>query len=61
MCISGSVLTLLVGIAVNREFQKVGADAAVIEQGITLAGVRRTPRYACPRAWPRSETRAARA
>ena len=35
---AGQELALLVGVAVDRELEQVGADAAVVEQRVALAG-----------------------
>ena len=34
---AGSVVSLLVRIAIDSVVEKVGADSAVVEQGVTLA------------------------
>ena len=50
MCVPGQELALLVRVAVDREVEQVGADAAVVEQRVALARARRSRRSACPRA-----------
>ena len=61
MCVPGQEAALLVRVAVDGEVEEVGADAAVVEQGVALARARRSRRPLALRAARRSGTRAASA